>query len=228
MFCKRPLSAGATRRARLFVGLRYAPASSKPGPAGEGLLPSCEGRHSSLILFPQAVSFCSRPNMKKVSRRRAGEHLTFCTPQAAWRRHLPRRAPRSPSPRPSPSGKGSRLRQRSNIPDGSDSPTHCWPFSLSLRERAGVRGNGSDAETGAVANQPPMYRKRDSPGGPGPSLHLDPGARLDQLLHRVQDALVLASVLEGRLNRLAVGAGVDEISDRVDKGMFAAERVPGA
>src|ERR1035437_9663552 len=62
MFCKRPLSTEAARRARLFVGLRYAPASSKPGPAGEGLLPSWEGRHPSLILFPQAVSFCSRPN----------------------------------------------------------------------------------------------------------------------------------------------------------------------
>src|ERR1035437_5206584 len=62
MFCKRPLSTGAARRARLFVGLRYAPASSKPGPACEVFLPSWEGRHPSLILFPPAVSFCSRPD----------------------------------------------------------------------------------------------------------------------------------------------------------------------
>jgi hypothetical protein len=34
MFCKRPLSPAASRKASLFVGLRYAPASSKTGPAG--------------------------------------------------------------------------------------------------------------------------------------------------------------------------------------------------
>ena len=40
MFCTRPLSCGVARRARLFVGLRCAPASSKPGPAGERTLPA--------------------------------------------------------------------------------------------------------------------------------------------------------------------------------------------
>ena len=64
MFCKGPLSRSGARRARLFVGLRYAPASSKPGPAGRRLLPSWAGQHQSLILFPPAVSFCSRPNSK--------------------------------------------------------------------------------------------------------------------------------------------------------------------
>ena len=39
MFCKRPLSRGGVRRARLFVGLRSAPASSKPGPADERFCP---------------------------------------------------------------------------------------------------------------------------------------------------------------------------------------------
>ena len=39
VFCKRPLSLGDAHRARLFVGLRYAPASSKPGPVGETFLP---------------------------------------------------------------------------------------------------------------------------------------------------------------------------------------------
>jgi len=39
VFFKDPLEAIAARRARLFVDLRYAPASSKPGPAGESLVP---------------------------------------------------------------------------------------------------------------------------------------------------------------------------------------------
>ena len=58
MFCTRPLSLGGARRARLFVGLRFAPASSKPGPAGERSLPSRERRHHSLILFPPQQFFC--------------------------------------------------------------------------------------------------------------------------------------------------------------------------
>ena len=59
MFCTRPLGGGVARRARLFVGLRFAPASSKPGPAGERILPSWEPAPQShfvptgsLILFP--------------------------------------------------------------------------------------------------------------------------------------------------------------------------------
>ena len=43
VFCKGPLDAGGARRARLFVSLRYAPASSKPGPAGESFLPKRAG-----------------------------------------------------------------------------------------------------------------------------------------------------------------------------------------
>src|SRR5487761_2149674 len=52
MFCKGPLSTGASCRAGLFVGLRSAPAPSKPGPAGGRFLPSGRGQHLSLILFP--------------------------------------------------------------------------------------------------------------------------------------------------------------------------------
>ena len=40
MFCTFPLSGGVARRARLIVGLRSAPASSKPDPAGESCRPS--------------------------------------------------------------------------------------------------------------------------------------------------------------------------------------------
>src|SRR5258705_9826199 len=61
MFCKRLLSLGVARRARLFVGLRYAPASSKPGPAGERFLPSW-GSEPQSPFVPPAVSFCSRPD----------------------------------------------------------------------------------------------------------------------------------------------------------------------
>ena len=39
MLFKGPMDARVACRARLFVGLRYAPASSKPGPAGETFLP---------------------------------------------------------------------------------------------------------------------------------------------------------------------------------------------
>ena len=39
MLFKSPLDARAACRARLFVDLRYAPASSNPGPAGESFLP---------------------------------------------------------------------------------------------------------------------------------------------------------------------------------------------
>ena len=51
MFCKRPLIGGAVGRARLFVGLRFAPASSKPGPANERFPLSWEAA--------PPVSFCS-------------------------------------------------------------------------------------------------------------------------------------------------------------------------
>jgi len=64
VFCKGPLDAGVARRARLFVGLRYAPASSKPGPAGEEHPAQAGRRIVSLILFSPAVSFCSRPDRK--------------------------------------------------------------------------------------------------------------------------------------------------------------------
>ncbi len=59
VFCKRLLICGVARRARLFVGLRFAPASSKPGPANERFPPSpgdstpvsfCSP--GSLLLFP--------------------------------------------------------------------------------------------------------------------------------------------------------------------------------
>jgi hypothetical protein len=39
MFFKGPMDARVACRATLFVGLRYAPTSSKPGPAGESVLP---------------------------------------------------------------------------------------------------------------------------------------------------------------------------------------------
>ena len=52
-------STRAAPRASHFVGLRFAPASSKPGPAGERTLPSCATAlqshfvpPGSLILFP--------------------------------------------------------------------------------------------------------------------------------------------------------------------------------
>ena len=61
VFFKGALDAGGARRARLIVGLRYAPASSKPGPAGEGL-PAQRGRRTlSLILFPQQSHFVPAP-----------------------------------------------------------------------------------------------------------------------------------------------------------------------
>jgi hypothetical protein len=57
MFCKQPLSPAKPRKARLFVGLRYAPASSKPGLAGS-FTPKSH-------FVPPSVSFCSRPNTIK-------------------------------------------------------------------------------------------------------------------------------------------------------------------
>jgi len=64
MFCKRPLSRGGAPRARLFVALRYAPASSKPGlgakgscPPGKDDTPVSFCSPSSLILFPPQQVF---------------------------------------------------------------------------------------------------------------------------------------------------------------------------
>jgi HEAT repeat protein len=51
----------------------------------------------------------------------------------------------SPSPRPSPQGRGSRNARASNSLVLPDSPTNWRGFSLSLRERAGVRGNKTSA-----------------------------------------------------------------------------------
>ena len=64
MFCKGPLSPGGACRARLFVGLRYAPASSKPGPAGEEFLPS--GKDGIIVSFcsPQQSHFVPAPTSK--------------------------------------------------------------------------------------------------------------------------------------------------------------------
>jgi len=62
MFFKQPVSPGVARRARLFVGLRYAPASSKPGPAGERIPALLRGQATQSHFVPPAVSFCSRPN----------------------------------------------------------------------------------------------------------------------------------------------------------------------
>src|SRR3954464_12497258 len=59
---KDALDAPVTRRARLFVGLRFAPASSKPGPAGDTFLISSKEKSESHFVLP-AVSFCSRPDM---------------------------------------------------------------------------------------------------------------------------------------------------------------------
>src|ERR1043165_1838760 len=64
MFFKGQLHPALARWAKLFVGLRYAPASSKPGPAGENCFPYGKP-NDCLLLFPPAVSFCSRPDRKK-------------------------------------------------------------------------------------------------------------------------------------------------------------------
>ena len=61
VFCTGPLDAGGVRMARLFVGLRYAPASSKPGHADESFLPCRAGVYFSLILFPQRSHFVPAP-----------------------------------------------------------------------------------------------------------------------------------------------------------------------
>jgi hypothetical protein len=47
----------------------------------------------------------------------------------------------SPSPRPSPLGRG-RAGDRARTFVGHQQFLHCRPFTLSLRERAGVRGKG--------------------------------------------------------------------------------------
>src|SRR5713226_7118710 len=52
------------------------------------------------------------------------------------------RRPCCPSPRPSPSGRGCSAMRPSNILAASDSSTDGRRFSLSPRERAGVRGKG--------------------------------------------------------------------------------------
>src|SRR5205823_15072978 len=49
---------------------------------------------------------------------------------------------RSPSPLPSPSGRGRTNSQAATTPNGSRYRMHGPQCSLSLRERAGVRGNG--------------------------------------------------------------------------------------
>ena len=48
--------------------------------------------------------------------------------------------PKSPSPRPSPEGRGKTFRRLSKYRRAHVSPTRCRRLSLSLRERAGVRG----------------------------------------------------------------------------------------
>ena len=52
------------------------------------------------------------------------------------------RTRRSPSPLPSPSGRGSMIGSPFEDPSRSKSAQRGYWFSLSLRERAGVRGNG--------------------------------------------------------------------------------------
>jgi hypothetical protein len=53
------------------------------------------------------------------------------------------RVSRSPSPRPSPLGRGSSYDWLSKNRIVPDLPTNWRRFSLSLRERAGVRGNSA-------------------------------------------------------------------------------------
>src|ERR1043166_8530397 len=78
MFFKGQLHPALARWARLFVGLLYAPAPSQTGPPGENWLPSAPASskpgpagencfpygkpNDCLLLFPPAVSFCSRPD----------------------------------------------------------------------------------------------------------------------------------------------------------------------
>ena len=61
MLFKGPMDARVACRARLFVGLRYAPASSKPGPAGESFLPRYQGRDSVSFCSPQQSHFVPAP-----------------------------------------------------------------------------------------------------------------------------------------------------------------------
>ena len=63
VFFKEALDPAAARRPRLFVGLRSAPASSKPGPAG-GNPCSTQHENSESHFVPPAVSFCTRPDIK--------------------------------------------------------------------------------------------------------------------------------------------------------------------
>src|SRR5205807_10121525 len=61
---KDALDAAVARRARLFVGLRFAPASSKPGPADETFLLSHQKKSESHFV-PPTDSFCSSPDLTK-------------------------------------------------------------------------------------------------------------------------------------------------------------------
>ena len=59
---KEALDPATAHRPRLFVGLRYAPASSKPGPAG-GQPCSAQQENWKSHFVPPAVSFCSLHDM---------------------------------------------------------------------------------------------------------------------------------------------------------------------
>jgi len=68
MLFKGPMDARVACRARLFVGLRYAPASSKPGPAGESFLPRYQGRDSVSFCSPQQSHFVPAPTIYSPTR----------------------------------------------------------------------------------------------------------------------------------------------------------------
>src|SRR5580658_6336409 len=58
-------------------------------------------------------------------------------------------------------------------------------------------------------------------------LHLHPFAFLVGFFDGGEDALVFQAVFEGGMDGFAFGAGVDEIGDGMDEGVFVADAVAG-
>jgi hypothetical protein len=103
--------------------------------------------------------------------------LTLCQPErGTGRRNLrveaqPRhqRTSPSPSPQPSPLGRGSRQGRPSESPSAAASPTVRRRFSLSPRERVGVRGNGPyELNQHAVESKTPLMSSEHGRTPPRP------------------------------------------------------------
>ena len=62
---------------------------------------------------------------------------------------------------------------------------------------------------------------------PDPPLQRHPAPRRGGFLDRAQDPLVAHAVLEVRLRHLAVGDRLEQVVDRVDEGVLVADDVPG-